>query len=535
MKIELPLAARQSNRRGSSHGEETADDRQWQMIVNVVKCGFCKMDLRKGAENPRYAVNNTIVGFNTSQEKHRNTINEYHPESSDRIKCIKKVFEDSNLLEKCKVLTDFPELDTRKLHEIHTKEYIEKLQIVKHLEQTEINSFCSEFDSVFMTQETVEAAKEGVACVRELAYQIAIGEATNGFAVVRPPGHHADEKEACGFCIFNNVAQAASVALECGAKRVLIVDLDVHHGQGTQRIFYEDKRVLYFSIHRYQHGTYWPHLPESDFDHIGKDEGLYYNANVPLNETGCGDSDYLAIFFNVLLPMAIQFNPHFVIVSAGFDSLQGDPIGQMNLTPDGYSHLIHHLKLLAQGRLLLVLEGGYNHEVSAVAAHRCLRVLLGKSPYPIDVSNPPKKSVINSCLSSISVLQNIDLETRIYINGGHENHFDDDDDDHPENPERIPRIIRQLQKSELIHCCTEVNCDRVATDNEILLVHTQEMLENLKRTKFMSKEQLGEQMRDHDSIFFTNETFDVATKTVGTVLQNPLTKFPYYNSLRLFD
>lgn len=164
-------------------------------------------------------------------------------------------------------------------------------------------------------------------------------------------------------------------------------------------------RVLYFSIHRHEHGLFWPHLPESDFDHIGSGKGLGYNANLALNETGCTDSDYLSIIFHVLLPLATQFDPHFVIISAGFDALLGDPLGGMCLTPDGYSHILYHLKSLAQGRMLVVLEGGYNHQISAVAVQRCVRVLLGYAPFSIELNEAPKESTVDSCVSLVSVLR----------------------------------------------------------------------------------------------------------------------------------
>lgn len=148
----------------------------------------------------------------------------------------------------------------------------------------------------------------------------------NGMAVVRPPGHHAMKNEYNGYCFFNNVALATELAMrKYGKKRILIIDWDIHHGQGTQRFFYDNPNVLYFSIHRYEHGTFWPNLRESDVDCIGSGPGLGYNINVPLNVLGCSDIDYVYIFLHLLLPVAYQFCPDLILVSAGYDSAFGDP------------------------------------------------------------------------------------------------------------------------------------------------------------------------------------------------------------------
>lgn len=126
-------------------------------------------------------------------------------------------------------------------------------------------------------------------------------------AIIRPPGHHAMKSEICGFCYFNNVALAAQNALDNrGIKRILIVDWDIHHGQATQQMFYDDPRVVYFSIHRFEHGLFWPWLRESDFDNVGSGRGRGYNVNVPLNKIGMTNADYLAIFQQILMPLAME-------------------------------------------------------------------------------------------------------------------------------------------------------------------------------------------------------------------------------------
>ena len=224
-------------------------------------------------------------------------------------------------------------------------------------------------------------------------------------ALVRPPGHHAMEDTLCGFCGFNNVVVAARAALERGVKRILIVDWDLHHGQGTQFAFCSDPRVLYQSVHRYEQGRYWPHLRESNYDVVGEGTGLGYNVNVPLNTVGCGPADYLAVFHSVLLPVATQFQPELVLVSAGYDAALGCPEGEMLLSPGSYSHLVCSLASLAYGRLVLVLEGGYCLPSLAESAALSLRALLG-DPCPLLGRPPaPLPATLDSIRGAVTALR----------------------------------------------------------------------------------------------------------------------------------
>lgn len=170
----------------------------------------------------------------------------------------------------------------------------------------------------------MEAAFTAAGSAIELAEAVYSGKVRNGFALVRPPGHHAMAAEACGYCVFNNVAIAAKALLQkfeaSGLQRILVVDWDVHHGQATQQAFYSDPRVLYASIHRYELGAFWPELIESNYNFTGEGRGRRYNVNVPLNDTGLCDSDYLAIWHNLLLPIFYEYNPQLVLVSAGYDA-----------------------------------------------------------------------------------------------------------------------------------------------------------------------------------------------------------------------
>ncbi|MEK7300962.1 MAG: histone deacetylase, partial [Nitrospirota bacterium] len=195
------------------------------------------------------------------------------------------------------------------------------------------------------------------------------------FCAVRPPGHHAEASRAMGFCLLNNVAIAARYAQKKhGLSRVLIVDWDVHHGNGTQHSFEDDPSVLFFSTHQF------PHYPGTGREsERGRGAGEGYTINVPM-EAGEGDDEYRAIFHKVLVPAAEAFRPELVIISAGFDAHKDDPLASMGLTESGYAELTGIVagiaKKYAQGRILSSLEGGYNLTALAASVDAHVRGLL---------------------------------------------------------------------------------------------------------------------------------------------------------------
>ena len=192
----------------------------------------------------------------------------------------------------------------------------------------------------------------------------------NAFAFVRPPGHHAGRETAAGFCVFNNIAIGAMHAiLNHGLKRVMIVDWDLHHGNGTQSIFYKEPRVLYFSTHQY------PYYPGTGgLQEIGQGKAEGYTINVPLR-AGAGDSSYVQIFRQIIEPVALQYKPELILLSAGFDAYFNDPLGGMRITPEGFAALTRILLNIAdaccEGRLVAVLEGGY-HIAGLAKSARCV-------------------------------------------------------------------------------------------------------------------------------------------------------------------
>lgn len=167
-----------------------------------------------------------------------------------------------------------------------------------------------------------------------------------------------------------------------GANKIMIVDWDVHHGNGTQHMFIEDPNVLYVSIHRYDQGDFFPGSTDADLNVVGKGSGVGRNINIPWSDEEMGDGEYLAAFHRVVLPIGYEFAPDMVIVSAGFDAAVDDPIGEYMVSPECYAHMTHMLMGLANGKVLLCLEGGYSLKALPLCATNCLKALLGE-PLPL--------------------------------------------------------------------------------------------------------------------------------------------------------
>lgn len=204
------------------------------------------------------------------------------------------------------------------------------------------------------------------------------GDIDNGFALVRPPGHHAEANRAMGFCLFNNVAVAAHYAIShCGLKRVMIVDWDLHHGNGTQHSFYDTDKVLYISSHQF---PYYPGTGDVLETGTGKGEG--YTINIPLPGYQ-NNADYAAIFNDIVVPAGREYQPELILISCGFDIYKGDPLGLMEVTPAGFAYLTRSLVKLAEevcgGKLLVTLEGGYDLNGQRDGAMAVLSELFGKT------------------------------------------------------------------------------------------------------------------------------------------------------------
>jgi acetoin utilization deacetylase AcuC-like enzyme len=292
-----------------------------------------------------------------------------HPESPTRLRAIMQQLEQSG------TLTRVTKIEPRKaedewITQIHTPSYVASLN---RLAPT--SGRVSLDPDTSMSAGSLRAAYLAAGGVLAGVDAIMVGQVDHVFCAVRPPGHHAEAGRAMGFCLFNNVAIAARyVRKKYGLSRVLIVDWDVHHGNGTQHSFEDDPSVLFFSTHQY------PHYPGTGrADERGKGAGEGFTINVPM-EAGEGDEAYRAIFLKALVPAADAFKPEFVIISAGFDAHKDDPLASMGLTEAGYADLTGIVAGIARrhakGRVLSSLEGGYNLAALAVSVDTHLQALL---------------------------------------------------------------------------------------------------------------------------------------------------------------
>ncbi|XP_055021722.1 histone deacetylase 7 isoform X1 [Boleophthalmus pectinirostris] len=236
-------------------------------------------------------------------------------------------------------------------------------------------------DTIWNEAHTSTASRMAAGSVVELAFRVAKGELKNGFAVVRPPGHHADPSNPMGFCYFNSVAIAAKqLQHKLSVSKILIVDWDVHHGNGTQEVFYNDPNVLYISLHRYDDGNFFP--GSGSPAEVGSGAGEGFNVNVAFTgglDPPMGDAEYIAAFRTVVMPIAQEFSPDVVLVSAGFDAAEGNPapLGGYKVSAKCFGFLTRQLMALAGGRLVLALEGGHDLTAICDASESCVGALLG--------------------------------------------------------------------------------------------------------------------------------------------------------------
>lgn len=291
-----------------------------------------------------------------------------HPESAGRLRSIMAHLEESGLLAKMAALEarDATEDDLRL---VHTSELISAVRETSGLREKWFDA------DTYAVADSYRAALRAAGGVLRAVDAVLDGELDSAFCLVRPPGHHATPHRAMGFCLFNNVAVAAAHALERrGLQRVAVIDIDVHHGNGTQDAFYREPRVWYWSTHQY------PFYPGSgSWEEAGEGPGRGTTVNVPM-PAGCGDAEYRRAYTELLAPLLRRYRPQLIVVSAGFDAHFMDPLAQILLSTRGYYEIAALLRELADelcgGRIVYALEGGYDHSALAWSVHACIDTLL---------------------------------------------------------------------------------------------------------------------------------------------------------------
>jgi len=311
------------------------------------------------------------TGIVRDQRYLRHETSVFHPESPKRLEAIYKMLDSVDMKGK------FLEIEPRpasldEIGMIHKPAYIETVARTAEMEHAYLDP------DTETSPESYSAALLAAGGFLNAIDRIMEGTVKNAFAFVRPPGHHAEANRAAGFCLFNNVAIGAMHAIrKHGVERVLIVDWDLHHGNGTQHSFYDDPNIVYFSTHQY------PFYPGTGgLQEIGRGKGLGYTINVPLGR-GPGDAEFLKIYRKILSPVAREFRPGMILLSAGFDIYFQDPLGGMKVSPKGFATLARVLLNLAEeccgGRFGIILEGGYHIGGLTESAKAVLNEMMGET------------------------------------------------------------------------------------------------------------------------------------------------------------
>ena len=369
-------------------------------------------EITESPEKRKYSFSPTGCCYDARMMFHANadfSAAPHHPEDPRRIQAIFKAFKDAGLIyngpssDLPEILKEAPSkwmyrIEVRRALEeeiglAHSAGHIEWVKALDQKSSADLRAMTKHMDqgrkSLYVGSLTHEAALLSAGGAIETCKNVVAGTCKNAIAIIRPPGHHAEHNQSMGFCIFNNVPIAAKVCMSdypelC--RKVLILDWDVHHGNGIQNMFYEDPNVLYISIHVYQGGHFYPGppedegIPDGNINKCGAGVGIGKNINIGWHDQGMGDGEYMAAFQKIVMPIAEEFDPDLVIISAGFDAAAGDELGGCFVTPACYAHMTHMLMSLANGKVAVCLEGGYNLRAISKSALAVAKTLMGEPP-----------------------------------------------------------------------------------------------------------------------------------------------------------
>jgi len=300
----------------------------------------------------------------------------HHPENAQRLAAIVSHLEQTGLTQQLTPIAPRP-ATREELALVHREQYITQIQEIAHR-----GGGWLDMDTV-MSADSYEAALYAAGGVLAATDAVIRGEVDSAFALVRPPGHHATPSQGMGFCLFNNIAIAAKYALtRYKLETVLIIDFDVHHGNGTQDAFVDNPQVVYISTHQYPH---YPGTGATTETGHGLAKGTTVNIPLP---AGCGDTEYQQVFEQIVAPVTERFRPQLILVSAGYDAHWADQLAMMQVSTSGFARMVKVIRELAkelcQGRLVFSLEGGYNLTALATSVKATFEVLLGNT----DIDDP---------------------------------------------------------------------------------------------------------------------------------------------------
>ena len=305
-----------------------------------------------------------------------------HPENESRLTAICNQLDALDLWQAMQQIPSRVATETE-LSTIHPLSYVQQIQKISQNGGGRLDA------DTYMTAQSYQAAATAVGSLIDLTLAVLNSALDNGFAIVRPPGHHAEINRGMGFCLFSTAAIAAKVAQQHGIERIAIIDFDVHHGNGSQYSLEDDPSVLFFSTHQYPH---YPGTGRANETGIGKGQGTTINCPLPV---GIGDNGFKALYQEILNPLLHRFQPQLIIVSAGYDAHWDDPLAQLGLTLNGFGWLTQALMEMADdlcsGNIVFTLEGGYNLDALKHGVCNSIKALLrrtdfddplGPSPWP---------------------------------------------------------------------------------------------------------------------------------------------------------